>query len=52
VIDENTCIVDVGSDAPHQLDLWLGMLDVDFEVLRSGVGRSTQEPLLPRSWER
>jgi predicted DNA-binding transcriptional regulator YafY len=33
VIDENTCIVEVGSDAPHQLALWLGLLDVDFEVL-------------------
>jgi hypothetical protein len=33
VIDDNTCIVEVASDAPHQLALWLGMLDVDFEVL-------------------
>jgi hypothetical protein len=33
VIDDNTCIVDVGSDAPHQPALWLGMLDADFDVL-------------------
>jgi hypothetical protein len=26
-------IVEVGSDAPHQLALWLGSLDTDFEVL-------------------
>jgi predicted DNA-binding transcriptional regulator YafY len=33
VIDEENCIVEVGSDAPHQLGLYLGLLDVDFEVL-------------------
>lgn len=27
------CVVEVGSDSPHQLALWIGMLDVDFEVL-------------------
>jgi predicted DNA-binding transcriptional regulator YafY len=32
VIDDNTCIVELGSDAPHQLALWLGLLDADFEV--------------------
>jgi len=32
VIDDNTCLVELGSDAPHQLALWLGMLDADFEV--------------------
>ncbi|MEI8410619.1 MULTISPECIES: helix-turn-helix transcriptional regulator [unclassified Kribbella] len=33
VVDETTCIVEVGSDDPHQLALWLGLLDADFEVL-------------------
>ena len=33
VIDDNACIVEVGSDAPHQLALWLGMLDAAFEVV-------------------
>jgi predicted DNA-binding transcriptional regulator YafY len=27
------CVVEVGSDTPHQLALWVGMLDVDFVVL-------------------
>jgi predicted DNA-binding transcriptional regulator YafY len=27
------CVADVGSDSPHMLALWVGMLDVDFEVL-------------------
>nr|WP_272949179.1 WYL domain-containing protein [Kribbella pittospori] len=33
VVDDNTCIVEMGSDDPHQLALWLGLLDADFEVL-------------------
>ncbi|MFG1819500.1 helix-turn-helix transcriptional regulator [Kribbella sp. NPDC049174] len=33
VVDEDTCIVEMGSDDPHQLALWLGLLDADFEVL-------------------
>ena len=33
VVDEYTCIVELGSDDPHQLALWLGLLDADFEVL-------------------
>ena len=33
VVDENTCVVEFGSDGPHELALWLGMLDADFEVL-------------------
>ena len=33
VVDEDTCIVELGSDDPHQLALWLGLLDADFEVL-------------------
>ncbi|MFI6832409.1 helix-turn-helix transcriptional regulator [Kribbella sp. NPDC050241] len=33
VVDDNTCIVELGSDDPHQLALWLGLLDADFEVL-------------------
>lgn len=32
-VDENTCIVELGSDNPHQLALWLGLMDADFEVL-------------------
>jgi predicted DNA-binding transcriptional regulator YafY len=31
-VDEHTCIVSVGSDTPHMLAVYLGMLDVDFEV--------------------
>ena len=27
------CIIEAGSDTPHQLALYLGLLDVDFEVL-------------------
>jgi predicted DNA-binding transcriptional regulator YafY len=34
-IDEHTCFADVGSDSPHTLALWLGMLDADFEVTDS-----------------
>lgn len=33
VVDENICVIEVGSDDPHQLALWLGLLDADFEVL-------------------
>jgi hypothetical protein len=33
VVDESACIVEMGSDDPHQLALWLGLLDADFEVL-------------------
>jgi predicted DNA-binding transcriptional regulator YafY len=33
VVDENTCVIEVGSDDPHQLALWLALLDADFEVL-------------------
>ncbi|HEU4946502.1 MAG TPA: WYL domain-containing protein [Kribbella sp.] len=32
-VDGSSCIVEVGSDTPHQLALYLGLLDVDFEVL-------------------
>jgi predicted DNA-binding transcriptional regulator YafY len=32
-VDEASCIVEVGSDTPHQLALHVGLLDVDFEVL-------------------
>ncbi len=31
-IDEHTCFANVGSDSPHMLALWLGMIDADFEV--------------------
>jgi predicted DNA-binding transcriptional regulator YafY len=31
-VDEGTCIVNVGSDSPRWLALWLGMIDADFEV--------------------
>lgn len=31
-VDEKTCVITVGSDRPQQLALWIGMLDVDFEV--------------------
>jgi len=31
-LDEHTCAVDVGSDTPHMLAVYLGMLDADFEV--------------------
>jgi predicted DNA-binding transcriptional regulator YafY len=31
-VDEHTCIVSVGSDTPQMLAVYLGMLDVDFEV--------------------
>ncbi|MET7283821.1 WYL domain-containing protein [Kribbella sp. NPDC005582] len=33
VVDDDTCIVELGSDNPHQLALWLGLMDADFEVL-------------------
>ncbi|MEU4607205.1 WYL domain-containing protein [Kribbella sp. NPDC023972] len=33
VVGEEACIVEMGSDDPHQLALWLGLLDADFEVL-------------------
>jgi predicted DNA-binding transcriptional regulator YafY len=31
-VDERSCVVDAGSDTPHMLALYLGMLDADFEV--------------------
>jgi predicted DNA-binding transcriptional regulator YafY len=31
-VDERSCYVDVGSDSPGMLALYLGMLDADFEV--------------------
>jgi predicted DNA-binding transcriptional regulator YafY len=31
-VDEHTCIVSVGSDTPQMLAVYLGMLDIDFEV--------------------
>jgi predicted DNA-binding transcriptional regulator YafY len=31
-VDEQTCIIDAGSDTPQMLAVYLGMLDVDFEV--------------------
>jgi predicted DNA-binding transcriptional regulator YafY len=31
-VDERSCVVDAGSDTPHTLALYLGMLDADFEV--------------------
>ena len=27
------CIIEAGSDTPHQLALYLGLLDTDFEIL-------------------
>jgi predicted DNA-binding transcriptional regulator YafY len=33
VIDEDACIVELGSDDPHQLALWLGLMDADFDAL-------------------
>jgi predicted DNA-binding transcriptional regulator YafY len=33
VVDENTCVVELGSDDPHQLAMWLGLMDADFDVL-------------------
>jgi predicted DNA-binding transcriptional regulator YafY len=32
-VDEHTCIVSVGSDTPQMLAVYLGLLDVDFEVV-------------------
>jgi predicted DNA-binding transcriptional regulator YafY len=32
VVDERTCIVNVGSDTPQMLAVYLGMLDADFDV--------------------
>jgi len=31
-VDQHTCLIDVGSDSPEMLALYLGMLDADFEV--------------------
>ena len=31
-LDDRTCAVEAGSDSPHALVLWLGMIDEDFEV--------------------
>ncbi|HEX4704850.1 MAG TPA: YafY family protein [Pseudonocardiaceae bacterium] len=31
-VDDNTCVIDVGSDTPQMLAVYLGMLDVDFEA--------------------
>lgn len=34
-LDANSCAIDVGSDTPHLLALYLGMLDADFHVDQS-----------------
>jgi predicted DNA-binding transcriptional regulator YafY len=31
-IDEHACFANVGSDSPHTLALWLGLIDADFEA--------------------
>jgi predicted DNA-binding transcriptional regulator YafY len=31
-VDDGTCLLECGSDNPHRLALYLGMLDLDFEV--------------------
>jgi predicted DNA-binding transcriptional regulator YafY len=31
-IDEHTCFANVGSDTAHELALWLGLIDADFEA--------------------
>ncbi|MFC4589416.1 helix-turn-helix transcriptional regulator [Sphaerisporangium corydalis] len=31
-LGEGSCVIDVGSDTPHMLAVYLGMLDADFEV--------------------
>jgi predicted DNA-binding transcriptional regulator YafY len=31
-VDERTCMVDVGSDTPQMLAVYLGMLDADFDI--------------------
>ncbi|MEU5697093.1 WYL domain-containing protein [Actinosynnema sp. NPDC020468] len=36
VVDEATCRVDVGSDSPDALALWMAQLDVDLEVIDGG----------------
>ena len=33
VVDEHTCIVNVGSDTPQMLAAYLGMLDADFDLM-------------------
>jgi predicted DNA-binding transcriptional regulator YafY len=32
VVDDHTCVITAGSDTPHMLALYLGMLDADFDV--------------------
>jgi hypothetical protein len=29
----NHCIIEVGSDTPHQLALYIGLLDTDFDII-------------------
>ena len=31
-VDERTCFANVGSDSAHELALWLGLIDADFEA--------------------
>jgi hypothetical protein len=31
-VDQNTCVIDVGSDTPYTLALNLGLLDADFHI--------------------
>ena len=31
-IDEHSCFANVGSDSAHDLALWIGLIDADFEV--------------------
>ncbi|WP_109211666.1 MULTISPECIES: transcriptional regulator [Microbacterium] len=47
-IDDSTCLVHVGSDDPHQLALWVTMLDADVEVLDAPELRSALGGLAER----
>ena len=39
---QDTCVIDVGSDTPHMLALYLGLLDADFAVDESAAPELAQ----------
>ncbi|WP_203582092.1 helix-turn-helix transcriptional regulator [Microbacterium hibisci] len=47
-VDESTCLVHVGSDDPHQLALWVTMLDAEIDVLDAPELRSALAALADR----
>ncbi|QUH01639.1 YafY family transcriptional regulator [Saccharopolyspora erythraea] len=47
-VDEHRCVVEAGADSPHRLAVYLGALDLDFEVLDAPELRAATRRLADR----